>query len=187
MADELRLQLSGIDELKQALRAVPDALRKRVLRNALAVAGREIRDAARAAAPVLKSPARRRTPGTIKSNIVVRTSKRARQAGDVGVFVSVRPLRGAREKKLGRRGAENPRDPYYWWWQEFGWTPAGRRAINVTAKTRSLNRAAPRRIQGRRFITNAARDRGESAIATFMKAVVPQIEKLNHKGALGVR
>lgn len=183
MADDIRLRLNGVDELLAALRALPQVLRGRVLRNSLAAGAREIRDAGKAAAPVLRKPSRRRAVGTIRSNIVVRTSKLARQAGNVGVYVSVRPLRGARTKKLGRAGASNPNDPYYWWWQEFGWTP-GHRKARMRAPRRA---AAPRRVPGRRFLTGAARSAGERAIDVFIKDVVPQIEKLNRKGALNVR
>ena len=68
----------------------------------------------------------------------MRTSKFARQQGNAGVFVGVRPLRGARERKLGRRGATNPNDPYYWWFVEFGTskmpgTPFMRTAFNQKA------------------------------------------------------
>lgn len=182
MADDIRFQLNGVEELVTALRAIPEVLGKRVLRNALAKAARVIRDTARANAPVLRVPSRRRKPGTVRANIVVRTSKIARVAGDIGVYVSVRPLRGARTKKLGRAGAANPNDPYYWWWQEFGWTPN-----HGKARTRRQRRAAaPRRVPGRRFLTGAAISAGERAIDVFMKDVVPQIEKLNRKGALNV-
>ena len=186
MADDVRLAIKGVDELNAALRAIPDVLRKRVLRNALAAGAREIRDAAKAAAPVLRLPSTRRRPGTIRSNIVVRTSKTARQAGDVGVFVGVRPLRGARARKLGTAGASNPNDPYYWWWQEFGWTPGHRKSQSGAAKRMPRKNAAPRKVPGRRFLTGAATSAGEKAIGMFMKAVVPQIEKLNYKGALNV-
>lgn len=187
MADDILIKLNGIDELKAAVRAIPDVLRKRVLRNALAAGAREIRDAAKAAAPVLRVPSKRRRPGTIRENVTVRTSKTARQAGAVGVFVGVRPLRGARTRKLGTAGSSNPHDPYYWWWQEFGWTPGHRKSRSVSAKRMPRKHAAPRKIPGRRFITSAANSAGERAIETFMKAVVPQIEKLNQKGVLNVR
>ena len=186
MDDDILLRLNGVDELNSALRAIPDVLRKRVLRNALAEGARVIRNAAKAAAPVLRFPSKRRKPGTIRENITVRTSKTARKAGDVGVFVGVRPLRGARTRKLGIAGASNPNDPYYWWWQEFGWTPGVRRPKAAGSNRRQI-RVKSSRVAGKRFLTNAGQSAGPAAIDTFMKAVVPQIEKLNAKGALNVR
>ena len=117
MAGEV-VRIEGLDELKRKLAEVPKAMRKRVLRNALAAGAREVRDVAKRNAPVLtlgtslKAPYRK--PGTVKQAIRVRTSKADRRAGDVGVFVNVRPA------KAGQRGAKNPNDPFYWRFLEFG-------------------------------------------------------------------
>ena len=117
MAGEV-VRIEGLDELKRKLAEVPKAMRKRVLRTALAAGAREVRDVAKRNAPVmtlgtsLKAPYRK--PGTVKQAIRVRTSKADRRAGDVGVFVNVRPA------KSGQRGAKNPNDPFYWRFLEFG-------------------------------------------------------------------
>ena len=117
MAGEV-VRIEGMDEFKRKLAEVPKAMRKRVLRNALAAAAREVRDVAKRNAPVmtlgtsLKAPYRK--PGTVRDAIRVRTSKADRKAGDVGVFVNVRPA------KAGQRGAKNPNDPFYWRFLEFG-------------------------------------------------------------------
>ena len=117
MAGEV-VRIEGLDEFKRKLAEVPKAMRKRVLRNALAAGAREVRDVAKRNAPVLtlgtslKAPYRK--PGTVKQAIRVRTSKADRRAGDVGVFVNVRPA------KAGQRGAKNPNDPFYWRFLEFG-------------------------------------------------------------------
>jgi HK97 gp10 family phage protein len=117
MAGEV-VRIEGLDNLKRKLAEVPKAMRKRVLRNALAAGAREVRDVAKRSAPVLtlgtslKAPYRK--PGTVKQAIRVRTSKADRRAGDVGVFVNVRPA------KAGQRGAKNPNDPFYWRFLEFG-------------------------------------------------------------------
>jgi hypothetical protein len=47
------VQVKGLDELKRKLADVPKALRKRVLRNALAAGAREVRDVAKRNAPTL--------------------------------------------------------------------------------------------------------------------------------------
>ena len=117
MAGEV-VRIEGLDNLKRKLAEVPKAMRKRVLRTALAAGAREVRDVAKRNAPVmtlgtsLKAPYRK--PGTVKQAIRVRTSKADRRAGDVGVFVNVRPA------KAGQRGAKNPNDPFYWRFLEFG-------------------------------------------------------------------
>lgn len=141
MAGEM-VRIEGLDNLKRKLAEVPKAMRKRVLRNALAAGAREVRDVAKRNAPVLtlgtSLNAPYRKPGTVKQAIRVRTSKADRRAGDVGVFVNVVPLKGNTYKtvttksffggnvkrrvlvKKSERGAKNPNDPFYWRFLEFG-------------------------------------------------------------------
>lgn len=158
MADVLSIKLAGVSELKQALSEAATTIRTKAVRGALREAGKVIQAAARASAPVLKVPTVRRNAGTVKRNILVRASKFARQAGDEGVYINVRGIRGkARVKKLGRGGAKNPNDPYYWRFLEFG----------------------TRKMAARPFLRPAATSKGPEAIQKFMASVVPQIEKLN--------
>lgn len=130
MAGEV-VRIEGLDEFKRKLAEVPKAMRKRVLRNALAAGAREVRDVAKRNAPVmtlgtsLKAPYRK--PGTVKQAIRVRTSKADRRAGDVGVFVNVKPA------KAGQRGAKSPNDPFYWRWLEFGTRKMAARPFLQTA------------------------------------------------------
>lgn len=133
---EIDAKVTGIADYRAALRAIPDKLRKRLLRNALAAGARVVRDTAKAGAPVLREPDKRRKPGTVRDAIRVRTSKAARRAGDVGVFVNVLPA------KAGQRGAKSPNDPYYWRWLEFGRTGRAGQGARASAKgVRGLIRA----------------------------------------------
>lgn len=156
----IEARVRGLPDLRAALLAIPAKLRKRALRNALAAGARVVRDDARRRAPVL-SPANQqfapfRTPGTVRNAISVRTSKSARRAGDVGVFVNVRPA------KRGSRGARNPKDPFYWRFLEFG-----------TSKFKPG--------QGVRFLQDAAA-RLPDALQVFIAKIGPAIAKLNNKG-----
>jgi HK97 gp10 family phage protein len=148
MAGEV-VRIEGLDNLKRKLAEVPKAMRKRVLRNALAAGAREVRDVAKRNAPVLtlgtslKAPYRK--PGTVKQAIRVRTSKADRRAGDVGVFVNVRPA------KSGQRGAKNPNDPFYWRFLEFGTKkmpakPFLQRATSALPKALAIFRGAHRQV-----------------------------------------
>ena len=171
----------GIPELKAALAAIPDKLRRRALRNALAAGAREVQRTARTAAPVLQlaqqSP--RRQSGTLRKAISVRTSKLARKRGDVGVFVNVKPA------PKGQRGAKNPRDPFYWRWVEFGWNPPrssdGRGAAGKKARRQLLRQGGAKRVPGVGFLQAGARRLGE-ALQIFIRQVGPAIAKLNNKG-----
>ncbi len=149
-------KISGLPDLKAALAGIVPKLRRRALRNALAAAARPVQKEARAKTPVI-SPAslavRRgyRAPGTLRKAISVRTSKLARRSGDVGVFVNVKPA------PRGLRGAKSPRDPFYWRWVEFG-------AANGT-KAVGMLQAGARKLP--------------EALQVFIKAIGPQIAKLN--------
>lgn len=186
-ADGITVKLEGIDELERVLRELPKKIRTQALRKALREGAKAIQAEARRNAPVLQVAVPYRKPGTLRRNIVIRASKFARRAGDEGVFVGVRPLSGARQKKLGKAGAQNPNDPYYWWWQEFGFTAVGRTRIRGGARRRAAQRVAriqqgqARAVPGKKFLTNAAKSQGEKAINTFMSVAIPIINKLNTK------
>ena len=178
-------KVSGVADLRRELAALPGKLRVRAVRNALAAGARLVRNAARSAAPVLSIgdpavQAGRRKPGTVRKAISVRTSKLATRAGDVGVFVNVRPA------KKGARGGKVPTDPFYWRWLNWGWNAArssdglgrqGKRHRRDLRKT-----TMPKRIPGRRFLEAGAEKLGE-ALQVFIKTVGPAIAKLNQPKA----
>ena len=121
IADGITATTRGIPEYREALGSIVPKLRRRALRNALAAGARIVRDAAvsirssTAGSPLSGNAiSQYRRHGTVARAIRVRTSVRARRAGDVGVFVNVRPL------KRGQQSAKNPDDPFYWRWLEFG-------------------------------------------------------------------
>lgn len=154
MAGDIQARVTGIPDLRRALLSIPLKLRKRALRNALAAGARVVQSAARKATPVLSAASLVRNPyrkpGTVRKAISVRTSKIARRAGDVGVFVNVRPA------KRGVRGAKSPGDPFYWRFLEFG----------------------TRYVRPFGFLRQGAAKLGE-ALQVFIAKIGPQIQKLN--------
>ena len=183
--DSVQVKLEGVDEFADAVRALPGVLRRRVIVGALRDGAREIQRIAKTYAPVIKSASRHRRPGTLRNAITVRTSKFARQQGNAGVFVGVRPLRGARERKLGRRGATNPNDPYYWWFVEFGVKPHVIKARpgkvlawNGGGKAAFSRSVAHPGLRAQKFLSRAAQAGGQQAINTAVRRVMPQIEQL---------
>lgn len=172
MAVETTFQpITGLTEAIATLKALPDKLRKRALRNALAAGARLVRDEAKRKAPVISAsdPAVRkgwRKPGTLKKAITVRTSKVARRAGNVGVFVNVRPAKGAKFKggkqvKGSQRGAKSPSDPFFWRFVNFG-----------------TKKMAPRP-----FLTESAQKLG-AALEAFKQSLGMALQKLNKGGQL---
>ena len=145
----VEFKVTGFDHLAAQLREIPRAMRVRVLRNALAAGARLVRDEARRQAPILQLRNARpgRKPGTVRRAISVRTSKADRKAGDVGVFVNVRPAPGAKFRKgvkvrASQRGANNQNDPYYWRWLEFG-----SRKLRATPFLRAGSRRLPQALE----------------------------------------
>jgi len=185
--DGVFVKIDGLPDLKAALRDVVPKLRRKALREALQAGARLVQREARRLAPVLKlstesgaSAVRRgvRTPGLLRRKISVRTSKLATRRGDVGVFVNVRPAKGA------QRGAKSKLDPFYWRWVEFGWNPGGNRSAQARRERRRLNRiGADRAKPGARFLQGSASMLG-AALQTFVREIGPRIAKLNPgKGA----
>ena len=152
MAVEVKLR--GLEQLKRELKALAPNLRRRAIRNALSAGARVFRDEARRLAPILDAPIISkgkviRVPGTLKKAIRVRTSKQARRAGDVGVFVNVKPARGS------DRGTA--KDPFYWRFVEFGASQA----------------------QAKPFLRPAANSKMGEALKKIEATLGPQIRKLN--------
>lgn len=182
------VKLEGFEELATKLRALAPAMRKRVLRNALAAGARIVRDDAKRAAPVLK--AENRTPfrkaGTVRDAIKVRTSKADRKDGNVGVFVNVAPAKGAKYRKGQKvrdsaRGAQSRDDPFYWRWLEFGrkaraGTPASKGVIRGRKARRAVGAIAPMR-----FLQGAAK-RLPEALRIFQTQVGAWIDRVNRSG-----
>jgi HK97 gp10 family phage protein len=171
------VKVEGLEHFKKQLLELTAQLRRRVLRNALSAGARLVRDEAKRNAPVLSADNRQapyRKPGTVKNAIRVRTSKRDRREGNVGVFVNVKPAGS------GARGAKSKDDPFYWRWLEFGWTPATK---GVSKKQRrSENRAGvAKKIAGRKFLSNAAGKLG-AALQVFEQQVGRWIDKVNVSG-----
>ena len=115
MADEFGfvVKVSGVEDAAAELRALTPKLRKRAILNALRAGARVVREEVRRLTPVLAVPVRRkgrliRKPGTVRQAVSVRTSKTSARAGNLGVFVNVRPAKG------GNVGKFNPFDPFYW-------------------------------------------------------------------------
>lgn len=159
MSDGISVKVSGLPDLRAALKGIVPKLRRRALRLALAAGAREVQKEARSKTPIL-NPASvsvrkgYRAPGTVRKAIVVRTSKVARRGGDVGVFVNVRPA------KSGARGAKRPTDPYYWRWLEFG---------RAGARTFGMLQAGAKKLP--------------DALRVFIARIGPAIEKLNQPKA----
>ena len=122
------LKIDGLEKLKAALAALAPELRNGPARKALRAGAKPVLVRAKAETPILSADIYRhgkmiRKAGTLRRALRIRSSKDVNRTGDVGVFVNYKPLtRGAIsdfKQSTGRRGADNPNDPFYWRWVHF--------------------------------------------------------------------
>lgn len=186
----IEAKVHGIPDLAAKLQAMPRTLRKRVLQDALkdgaSVVRARVREilAPRDLKPLDPAVLRgRRGSGTVRRAVSVRISRRDRRAGDVGVFVNVRPAKGA------ARGATRPTDPYYWRWLNYGWNPAAgpqRNSKQAKRARRKLNRLNQRGLRpkvhsGLRFLEAGAQQLGR-ALSIIMPKLVSAVRAFDRPG-----
>lgn len=119
----VEVRIHGLRQIREAMQALPARMDRKLLNRGLMAGARLIRDEARRRVPVLKEPNARRRAGTLKRAIRAGVVRPERYAATT--WVRVRPLK-ARQialfvKRTGKlKGADNPNDPYYWRFVEFG-------------------------------------------------------------------
>lgn len=110
MADEVQVQLTGFRELAEALKQFGPRVAKNSLRRAVSAAAAEIRNQARANAPV--------DTGEMKRDIQMKREKDQRSgplAATFSVFV-----RSGKKSRLSGRSRDVQKDSFYWKFVEFG-------------------------------------------------------------------
>ena len=190
-----RVTVHGVEAFRAKMLDMPERMRKGVIRKLLRESMMVVRESARASTPVLNSPVTdkagnpRRLPGTVRKAISVRTSKEEAKDGNVGVFVNVRPLKGNVYKRAGNyvdnngvtkkrfllikkssRGANNPRDPYYWRWLEFG-----------TKQRKTKAGKALGAVRPYKFLQTAA-GKLKDAVARFEKGLAQWVQAADKTG-----
>ena len=176
-------QIKGLEELKKALADLPGTIQRRAVRSGLNAASRFVRDKARAAAPV-------RT-GAIKRNIQAKMGKI--RGNSISAFIGVEagpvPAPGAdgRVTFKNRRGATKSRkltarekrgdDPYYYKFQEKGFTAVGRRKARSGASKRRGGDTEGTKVPGKWFLRGAMENNTEAAVNAFVKAAKERIER----------
>jgi HK97 gp10 family phage protein len=152
MVDSVRIL--GLEDAVQALRELPKKLRFGAIRKGLRAAGNVFKGEAKAQAPVLQAPAKHRIAGTVRKNIVIRSSKLARRRGDIGVYVTVKTL--SKKQIIAGKSfgvGKNPNDPFYFRFLEKG----------------------TKKMSARPFISTAFDSKGSAAIEAFTGEINKQI------------
>jgi hypothetical protein len=119
------VKITGIDEIERGLRNLDAKLQSQILRKAIKEASGPLVKTAQRLAPVLDPKGkfiRQRIPGMLKGNIRLIGSKVFKPSrGYVGYFIG-----SGLRKGQGAPGRRNPRDTYYWVFQE---RPLGRYVV----------------------------------------------------------
>lgn len=179
MAADVKVEVKGIDELKRALAALPSKIRRKALVKALRAGAKVVQKAARAAVPVLASAAPYRTKGLLRKKLTVRVSKESRRAGNVGVFVNIKPA------SRGDSGARSKLDPYYWRFVAFSTkahTIKPKTAKGLAFGGRVVKMVKHPGSKGSNFL-EAGGNALPQALAAFEREAIPAIEALNKPGA----
>lgn len=116
------VQIQGLRELGLAIKELDSRLQKRIGRNAVAAAARVIQKEARQRAPVLKESVPHRKAGTVKKRITAKADKPVDGHFQARVWVKGIGAKAvtAFKKETGKQSRDNPDDPYYWYFLEFG-------------------------------------------------------------------
>lgn len=151
MASDARfyqIDIQGVELLRAGLVGLPKQMRNKVLRKAVRDGAKLVQQQAKANAPVLQKPVPHRTRGLVARSLKVVNSKLARKRGDIGVFVTVKRVKGA------KRGANSPTDPFYFRFVEEG----------------------TKKMAARRFIGRAAQSEGEKAVKLIVKQATQYVK-----------
>ena len=128
MTDGVNLKVDGLEPLKAELAKLAPEMRKGPANRALRAGAKPVLERAFAETPILPADVFKRgkmirRAGTLRRALKIRASKDVNRTGDVGVFVDIKPLKKgaiqAFKEATGRRGSDNPDDPFYWRWVHF--------------------------------------------------------------------
>lgn len=120
---EIKIKIEGLREIQRAMRDLPQRVERRLLEKSLIAGAVLVRDEARRLAPILQIPDPRRRAGTLRRAIRVGRVRPEQYTATVWVRMRALTRRQVTKFKKTRRGAagaENPNDPFYWRFVEFG-------------------------------------------------------------------
>lgn len=107
---KLRIKIDGLAELNRKLMALPQAIRGRPLRAAVAAGARVVQKEARAQVPV--------DSGLVRDRIRTMSVRQEQQQSRAEVVAGVRRSKRVVKQQAGNSGKKD--DPYYWKFIEFG-------------------------------------------------------------------
>lgn len=189
MAD---IAVAGLAELRKTLLTLPTKIQRRALNKAMAAGARVVAAQAKQTAPVRSTGKRSggviTAPGALKRNIVSKKGARKYEMGaDSRFIIGVRHGRINTNAKTvsGRKGKvtaydKRGQDPFYFRFQELGFTAVGRRKQATAGEKhrRKFNKATyGKRIPGKHFLERALETSASTATEKVRSTLAAEIQK----------
>jgi HK97 gp10 family phage protein len=168
-----------IPDFRKQLQALGDKVEKRIGRKAVAGGAKVFREIAKQNAPVLTKIVKRRSPGALKNNIIIKGRRGSPGIVTYSVLVrTAKRLKGSKSAKLRATG-----DPFYWYFLEHGFSPTGphgQTGRHARQLVRSRRRASGR-VYKFPFLAPAFQSGGSRALAEIIRIMTEEIAKENSR------
>lgn len=116
------VKVEGLSQIHKALSELGRKVSNKIAVKAMREGGKIVQEQARQNAPVLSQSTPYRRAGTLKK--AIKSSTKVLKNGKIGTVVRVKELTTKQietfKVRSGKKGALNPKDPYYWRFLEFG-------------------------------------------------------------------
>lgn len=116
------VKVEGLSQIHKALSELGRKVSNKIAVKAMREGGKIVREQARQNAPVLSQSTPYRRAGTLKK--AIKSSTKVLKNGKIGTVIRVKELTTKQietfKVRSGKKGALNPKDPYYWRFLEFG-------------------------------------------------------------------
>lgn len=175
MADFIRMEVTGLAELSEALKQLPINIGQNVLRGAVYAGAKVIKDGIADRAPVYIGDDPRVQAGVLKNAVYMKQIPELSSEIQQVFYISLR--KGKKEQTKGR-------DAYYWSWVEFGHNFVPRKPKGISIKNHRASAAASGllHVPAHPFVRpgfEASKGDALKAILSYMEKRIPQeAEKL---------
>lgn len=116
------VKVDGLSQIHKALSELGRKVSNKIAVKAMREGGKIVREQARQNAPILSQSTPYRRAGTLKK--AIKSSTKVLKNGKIGTVIRVKELTTKQietfKVRSGKKGALNPKDPYYWRFIEFG-------------------------------------------------------------------
>lgn len=116
------VKVEGLSQIHKALSELGRKVSNKIAVKAMREGGKIVREQARQNAPILSQSTPYRRAGTLKK--AIKSSTKVLKNGKIGTVIRVKTLTTKQievfKVRSGKKGALNPKDPYYWRFLEFG-------------------------------------------------------------------